>query len=300
MVSSGSVEQDPVVRLASEIYHHLPMLRRYARAVTGSQTAGDDCVALMLERLGLSSRSHISTPAKIALYRELADCLTDFADTLPSAPLDLPARHLRALAIVSRQAMLLTSLEGLTAQDAAAVLRLTPTEFHRQLEITRQDIGKLLGTDVLIIEDEFLISRDLARIVGSLGHRVMAHARTHAEARSAIEKGRPGLVLADVHLADGSSGIDAVTEIVDTAEVPVIFITAYPDRLLTGLRPEPTFLIAKPYRVEEVKAVIVQSLFFDQKARLRIRPMPSGQENSVPNQGGSKPPAIAGQSSSHC
>ena len=117
-------------------------------------------------------------------------------------------------------------------------------------------------------EDEFFIARDLAKIVTSLGHRVIARARTHAEARAAAARQRPGLVLADVHLADGSSGVDAVTEIVGAQEVPVIFITAYPDRLLTGLRPEPTFLISKPYRVEEVKAVVAQSLFFDQKAKL--------------------------------
>ena len=45
--------------------------------------------------------------------------------------------------------------------------------------------------------------------------------------------------------------------------MPVIFITAYPERLLTGAKPEPTFLIRKPYRPDEVKAVISQALFFD-------------------------------------
>jgi hypothetical protein len=43
---------------------------------------------------------------------------------------------------------------------------------------------------------------------------------------------------------------------------PVIFITAYPERLLTGERPEPAFLITKPFQPETVKAAIGQALFF--------------------------------------
>ena len=45
-------------------------------------------------------------------------------------------------------------------------------------------------------------------------------------------------------------------------DVPVIFITAFPERLLTGERPEPTFLITKPFQPETVKAAIGQALFF--------------------------------------
>jgi len=73
---------------------------------------------------------------------------------------------------------------------------------------------------------------------------------------------RPGLVLADVQLADGSSGIDAVSDILGEFDVPVIFITAFPERLLTGERPEPTYLISKPFQPENVKAAISQALFF--------------------------------------
>ena len=66
--------------------------------------------------------------------------------------------------------------------------------------------------------------------------------------QQAIGESRPGLVLADIQLADDSSGIDAVKDILADFEVPVIFITAFPERLLTGERPEPTFLITKPFQ----------------------------------------------------
>ena len=95
----------------------------------------------------------------------------------------------------------------------------------------------------------------------------MAIARTRDEARVAVQSREPGLVLADIQLADGSSGVDAVNDILKTASVPVIFITAFPERFLTGQRPEPAFLVTKPFRAETVKAVISQALFFDQRSR---------------------------------
>jgi CheY-like chemotaxis protein len=97
----------------------------------------------------------------------------------------------------------------------------------------------------------------------------MGVARTHAEAVQATAKEKPGLVLADILLADGSSGLDAVNEMLRSFQVPVIFITAYPDRLLTGERPEPAFLITKPYQPDTVKAIVSQALFFERRARLR-------------------------------
>ena len=54
-------------------------------------------------------------------------------------------------------------------------------------------------------------------------------------------------------------------------EVPVIFITAYPERFLTGERPEPAFLIAKPFQPSTVSAVLSQALFFERNARRRER-----------------------------
>ena len=124
------------------------------------------------------------------------------------------------------------------------------------------DIDAELATDVLIIEDEAIISADIESLVKELGHRVTGTATTHDEAVDAVARHRPGLVLADIQLADGSSGIDAVKDILKRIDVPVIFITAFPERLLTGERPEPTFLITKPFQPETVKAAIGQALFF--------------------------------------
>ena len=70
---------------------------------------------------------------------------------------------------------------------------------------------------MLIIEDEPLIAMDIEQMVESLGHRVVGTARTHTEATALFGKTHPRMVLADIQLADGSSGIDAVNEILQSS-----------------------------------------------------------------------------------
>lgn len=122
-----------------------------------------------------------------------------------------------------------------------------------------------------MIADEPMASMDLNALVGGLGHRGMHVSCTRDDAVAAVGKRAPGLVLADIHLADGSSGLDSVNQILERCDVTVVFITAYPERPLMGERPEPAFLITKPIRTEMVQAVISQALFFDHKAQ-RCRP----------------------------
>jgi len=162
----------------------------------------------------------------------------------------------------SRQAFLLTALEGFTPSETAQILGSDVPSVESLISEAQSDIDAELATDVLIIEDEAIISADIENLVKDLGHRVTATATTHDEAVDAVSRHKPGLVLADIQLADGSSGIDAVKDILKAIDVPVIFITAFPERLLTGERPEPTFLITKPFQPETVKAAISQALFF--------------------------------------
>ena len=132
-------------------------------------------------------------------------------------------------------------------------------------ELVREAIAEIereSATSVLIIEDEPLISMQLEDLVKSLGHEICGTAATRTQAQDVVADKTPGLVLADIQLADGSSGLDAVDDILAIQSVPVIFITAYPERLLTGDRPEPTYLITKPFQEDTVRAAISQALFF--------------------------------------
>ncbi len=179
---------------------------------------------------------------------------------------DALRRNLEALPPASRQAFLLRTVEEFSLEEVADILGTSPAEAARLLDAAGREIAEQVATSVLIIEDEPIIALDIESMVRDLGHDVTGVARTHREAVEMVKARPPGLVLADIQLADGSSGLDAVNEILTTLEAPVIFITAFPERLLTGEKPEPAFLVTKPFRPDTVKATISQALFFDRKA----------------------------------
>src|SRR3546814_14641500 len=94
---------------------------------------------------------------------------------------------------------------------------------------------------------------ELEQIVRDLGHRVAGIATTHEDAVAAFQETDAGLVLADIQLADGSSGIGAVRDILATETVRAIFINAFPESLPHGRRVQPTFLIPNPSRANTVR-----------------------------------------------
>ena len=244
---------------------HLPYLRRFSRALTGSQTDGDRYVRTALEAL-VAGEAAIDDgfEPKVALYRMFLGIWNVTGAELEdkTAVDDKTVGRVRRLTPRSRQAFLLQSMEGMPLSDIASVMDVDEDAAQILLAQAEADIEKELRTNVLIIEDEPIIAADIESLVEDLGHTVDNIAATHGEAVKAVAKKKPNLILADVQLADGSSGIEAVDEILTSFDVPVIFITAFPERLLTGDKPEPAYLISKPFKPENVKAAISQALFF--------------------------------------
>ena len=262
------------MRITSTVATTLPALRRYARAVTGSQTAGDELVTRVLEDLVAEPtiiQGELS--AKVGLYRQFLRLANEQGKAHGYAGDEaqtMADKRLSRLSPRPRQAYLLRALEGFTGEESAYALDTDDQELTQLVDRANREMIDQVATDVLIIEDEPMIALDLKDIMTGLGHRVTAIARTHREALDAIrDSNKVGLVLADIQLADGSSGIEAVNDILNTIGVPIVFITAFPERLLTGERPEPTFLITKPFQPENIKAITSQALFFDLKARRR-------------------------------
>ncbi|MGN6157459.1 MAG: response regulator [Devosia sp.] len=260
--------------LSTRIAPHLPYLRRFSRAVTGSQTSGDAYVAATLEALIADvSIFPEATSDRIAIYKLFSKLFSSSAVRIPAPQPHFvweqrAARNLANLAPRPRQAFLLVAVEGFTNEQAAEILDISDGEFNQLLEQASREISRQVATEILIIEDEPLIAMDIEQLVESLGHKVVGIARTHKEAVALYGKTHPKMILADIQLADGSSGIDAVNDILSTEALPVIFITAFPERLLTGERPEPTFLVTKPFNPDMVKALISQALFFDEGSRV--------------------------------
>ena len=259
--------------ISDAVAPHIAFLRRFARALSGTQASGDAYVAATLEAiLADPDCLEAELDPKVALYKLF---LRGWRNVPANAHVEAATfgdeasanRNLAAISIEPRIAFLLSAVESFSPGEIAQTLDCSEAEAVELVGRAGREISDQIRTSVLIIEDEPLIALDIQTLVEQLGHDVTTIARTHTEAVRAALKRRPGLILADIQLADGSSGLDAVNEILGLHEVPVIFITAFPERFLTGKAPEPAFLIAKPFGANSVKAVVSQALFFDRKSQ---------------------------------
>jgi len=219
----------------------LPYARRYARALTGSQPRGDAVVAEALKQVLAAPATDLAadTGARVALYAAIGDRVRGLDAT--------PAIDLSEMSLLQRMLLLLTALEEQPLTAAAAACRIPPASAELELRLARDSLRTGVATRVLIIEDEPIIALDIQELVERCGHSVVGIAATEAEAVALAEAERPGLVLADINLGAGGDGASAVARILQHLTAPVIFVTAYPERLLTGEAVEPAFVITKPF-----------------------------------------------------
>lgn len=241
------------MKVSEAIEQQLPYLRRYGRAVLGSAALGDRAVEAMLESLLANLPGTLS---KTSMFKLLDETLASRGNGAQSRD-----KSIMAVSPQPRRALLLTSMEDFSRSDAAIVLGVTEAELEDLLDTAERELADMLKGRIFIIEDEPLIAASLSKLVTSMGHSIAGIAVTRDQAVTEVLQTRPDLVLADIQLADGSQGTDAIREIWETFPVPVIFITAFPERVLTGAPGEPAFLIPKPFRPAHVKAVVTQALF---------------------------------------
>lgn len=283
--------------VSQSIAPHLPSLRRFARALSGSQESGDAYVVALLEALVENpSIFPANVDAKVALYQIFLKLWNSVdANAFPNLKLGKSrcAGGLQTITPKPRQAFLLMSVEGFDAHAIGKILDAQQGEVAALIAAADHEIANQLDpVNILIIEDEPLTAAHLEDLVQSLGHHVTGVARTHQNALNLAHESKPDLILSDIQLADGSSGVEAVNEILGQLEVPVIFVTGHPEMLLTGSKPEPTFLIAKPFNAETVKAVIGQALFFEVRSRRKGDSAPAGaRSENRPARGAATPRA---------
>jgi CheY-like chemotaxis protein/DNA-directed RNA polymerase specialized sigma24 family protein len=266
--------RSPSMPLSDSITPHLPSLRRFARTLSGSQASGDAYVVALLETMVEDPLIFPSgLDPKIALYKLFLRIWNSVGTNIfPnfSGEESEALRGLQTLTPVPRQAFLLLSVEGFNPSAIAEILETDIAGIAELIDAADREIAcQLDSADILIIEDEPLAACHLAELVEGLGHRVTGVGRTHTEALKFARGKKPDLILSDIQLADGSSGIEAVNEILSNLEIPVVFITGHPEMLLTGQKPEPTFLIPKPFDARTVKAIIGQALFFQVVSRCK-------------------------------
>ena len=255
--------------LADRIGASLPFLRRYARALTGRQESGDQFAAATLEAiLADPTQFDQDIDPKVALFRAFHAIWSSTGSPVDptSADTGLEVRAQKRLARLTpntREALLLRTIEEFPIPDIAKIMDIEQSEANALVDIAYDEMARQSVGRVLIIEDEAVIAMDLETMMSDLGYSVIGVARTETGALDIASREPFDLILSDIQLADNSSGIDAVNRILDKhGERPVIFITAFPERLLTGEGPEPAFLISKPYTEDQVKSAASQAMFF--------------------------------------
>jgi CheY-like chemotaxis protein len=250
------------VRLQA-VTKHLPGLCRYAHALAGSRQRGDAYIEICLEVLREDPRwLGRQKTLRLDLFKLLhavidrldGDAMLD-ADSVPGEENRMRDAVL-SLSPERRRLVLLLSFEDLKTADLAYIMGLEETAVKAQLQHAWKDIYQRPQARVLILEDEELIADLISDTVEELGHTVIGVASNE---RSAVELARamePELVLADVRLR-GGSGARAVEAIRGQSNVPVIFITGYPDGVKTGVD---EYVMAKPFRPEDLKQTIAHAL----------------------------------------
>lgn len=258
-------QSDMTAKIAAE----LPFLRRYARALTGNQTTGDLYAAATLEAIIEDLEVFDAGVApKVALFKAFNRIWVSSGSPIETGvATDTPEGRvqwrLSGLTRNTREALLLQSIEGFAIDEIAEVVGVTAGEASELIRTARSEMKNAIEGRIMVIEDEAIIAMDISGIVQDMGHKVTGIARTRDQAVELALRDPPDMILADIQLADKSSGIDAVNHILkEKGDVPVIFITAFPERLLTGERPEPAFLIAKPYTEDQVLSAVSQAMFF--------------------------------------
>ncbi len=264
--------------LSTELVSDLPFLRRYARALTGAQDTGDRYAMATLEAIVADPSTVADDPStKIGLFRIFHGIWSSSGAPVADEGENTDLLEVRAqwrlahLTANTREALLLHSVEGFGFEAIGRIMGLSQSEAENLVSRAMAEMGDMVTGDILIIEDEGIIAMDLKSIVSDMGHNVTDIARTRDDAIAKGQAKIPDLILADIQLADKSSGIDAVKALLEElGDRPVIFITAFPERLLTGDRPEPAFLITKPYSEDQVRAAVSQAMFFATTERMGV------------------------------
>jgi len=127
---------------------------------------------------------------------------------------------------------------------------------------------------VLIVEDESLVALDLEERLIKLGYAVCGVVDTGDEALKSVLKGKVDLILMDIHIRGETDGIETAAILRETADVPVVFLTAHADEATlerAGLT-EPFGYVLKPFDERELRATI-QMAHYRYRAEARLRKM---------------------------
>ncbi|NJO36732.1 MAG: response regulator [Rhizobiales bacterium] len=250
-----------------DLLPHVPYLRRHARMLAGSSQAGDDYVRMCLESLIAEPSRLAGGDARVLLYKafhKIWDAVVTrleqvMNDAAPGGPAEA-GPLLRDLATVERRVVLLAHVEGFSRDEIAEVLGASKARIDTALAEAGETPSDVAGREVLIIEDDPMIAEDVAAVARDMGFTIVGPAANEDDAAALFARHAPALILSDVQLDHDGSGIAAAWRILKETNLPVIFVTGYPEAILAGTGAEPAFVLAKPFTREGLRSTIDQVL----------------------------------------
>jgi CheY-like chemotaxis protein len=253
--------------LAETLMAHLPFLRRYGRALTGTTEEGDALVTRAVETaLADPAAFRLDRPAVPATRIPLYALINRLFDEGPVGGARGGDPHpieqaLRLLPEEQRRVFVLISLEELSFSQVAEVTGKSADWVKDSMASAQDTVRERLVANILIVEDDAIIAFDLSETVIAMGHKVAGTAATQDEALSIAAANDPTLALMDLRLAHGDSGIATAQALRERSSLPIIFVTAFAEELrqrgLEHLGP----VIKKPFTREQIERAITQAVF---------------------------------------
>lgn len=251
------------MKFHEKIAEYLPSLRRYSHAVTGSAAVGDAQVAALIETLILGRGPALGDlPLNLGLYRMLTISTASVIDTAPALQSGDFRKCVQALASRQRQALLLTSVEGLTMSDVGRVMDCPEGDVCALISAATRSITQAKAdADILIVGEHPSAADALRRMLNSFGYAVSDVAHSLQDALAIAAERRPRLVVADL---GGQHAIQRLAAFAKSLEAPLVYISSTPLKTLADDL-DNVLHVGKPIEARDIKATIDRALFGEQQ-----------------------------------
>ncbi|MBZ8132747.1 response regulator [Afifella sp. IM 167] len=246
--------------VSPEVKVAIAKLRRYAFCLFGSLGHADAAVEECLRRVDPGALE-AGDDIEIDLFRAFGRIAAGHAAPewlSNSRSIDEEALHgaVLRLPLAERQALTLNEVCHFTPSETARILGIDEARVE---SLVAGAYGLLAspGLSALIIEDEPLLAQNISEIVSRLGIRVVGMAINEKEAIFKAAETKPGLILADVRLTQGS-GLNAISTIRRFHAPRVAYLTAFPSEVLRASGQSEALIVAKPFKEGAVEAAVRQ------------------------------------------
>ncbi|EKV32604.1 Two-component response regulator [Caenispirillum salinarum AK4] len=247
----------------------IPRLRRHAYLLTGNMHSADAAVEACLGALRRGDDGRPTAADDMDLFRSFHMGLL-----VPTRPVPGPdaacerdpkladARdRLFGLAPMERRVVALVTVENFSPADAAKILRMDARRLEQLLIEGRRHLSTpRRALRAMIIEDDQLIGLDIAASLEEMGYGDCIHAANSIEAFEAAAGGEPDLIIADVKLSNGDSGVELARRLTGRSNTPVVFVTAFPEIPLADPAVSKDRVLPKPFSTSAFKTMVRRTM----------------------------------------